>query len=57
MTIMTEDKKWKSEELKEALGFKVDLPAQGSGNTSNGNGTRRFFSNASKSSAIKKVDE
>ncbi len=51
------EKKRIQRELKETLGINVDLPAQGSGNTNNGNSARRFFSEPSKASAITKVDE
>lgn len=55
--IMAAEKKRIQRELKQELGINVDLPAQGSGNTNNGNSARRFFSEASKSSVITNVDE
>lgn len=43
-------------ELKKDLGLNVDRPAQGSGNTNNGNTARRFFANAEKVSEVTGVD-
>lgn len=43
-------------ELKKDLGVNVDKPAQGSGNTNNGNTARRFFANAEDVAKITGVD-
>lgn len=43
-------------ELKKHLGLNVDRPAQGSGNTNNGNTARRFFDNAETVAKVTGID-
>lgn len=55
--IYNDEKKRIYTELKEELGLNVDRPAQGSGNTNNGNTARRFFANPDVVSRITRVSE